>query len=171
MPPTLTIRAATPRDVPDVLQLIKDLAEYERDPGAVDATEASLHAAMFERGAGPGQPRGCEVLMGEVDGVVQGFAMFFHNFSSWRGKPGLYLEDLFVRPACRGVGLGDALLRACAAIAVERGCPRMEWIVLNWNTPAIGFYERLHAKPLSDWTVFRLDGEALKTVARKDTRN
>jgi GNAT superfamily N-acetyltransferase len=167
MPPSLTIRPATPADVPLVLRLIKDLAEYERDPGAVDATQASLHAAMFERGAGPGQPRGCEVLIGEVDGEAQGFAMFFHNFSSWRGRPGLYLEDLFVRPACRGCGLGAALLRACAAIAVARGCPRMEWIVIDWNEPAIGFYEKLGAKPLSDWTVFRLDGEALTRVASK----
>jgi ribosomal protein S18 acetylase RimI-like enzyme len=162
---SLAIRPATPSDVPLILQLIKDLAEYERDPGAVDATYVSLHEALFERGAGPGTPRGCEVLIGEVDGVPQGFAMFFHNFSSWRGRSGLYLEDLFVRPACRGVGLGEALLRACAKIAVERGCPRMEWIVIDWNTPAIGFYERLGAKPLSEWTVFRLDGKTLAQVA------
>jgi GNAT superfamily N-acetyltransferase len=165
MPHSLSIRPATPADVPLILELIKDLAEYERDPGAVDATPQMIHDALFTRGAGPNQPRACEVLIGEVDNQPQGFAMFFHNFSSWRGRAGLYLEDLFVRPAFRGCGLGDALLRAVARIAVERGCPRMEWIVLDWNTPAIGFYEKLGAKPLSEWTVFRLDGEALARVA------
>ena len=106
-----------------------------------------------------------EVLIGEVEGVAQGFALFFHNFSTFEGRPGLYLEDLFVRPAARGAGLGKALLAALAKLAVERGCARFEWWVLDWNTPSIGFYKALGARAMDDWTVMRVDGAALTALA------
>ncbi len=154
--PSLTIRPATPADVPLILTLIRELAEYEREPGAVVATEGQLRDHLF--GASPY----AQCVMGEVDGVVQGFALYFHNFSTWRGRPGLYLEDLFVRPPARGAGLGKALFRHLARLAVERGCARMEWAVLDWNEPAIGFYKRMGATALAEWTVWRLTGEALE---------
>lgn len=158
--PTLAVRPATPADVPFILALIRELAEYERAPQEARATPDLLHDALF------GPRPACEALVGEIDGTPQGIAVFFHNFSTWTGRRGVYLEDLFVRPAARGAGLGQALLRRVAAIAVERGCPRMEWLVIDWNTPAIGFYESLGAKPLAEWTIHRLSGEALAAAAR-----
>lgn len=156
---TLNVRPAREEDVPEILAFIRELAEYERAPGEVEATEALLREALF--GAAPA----CEAMIGEVDGVAQGFALFFHNFSTWKGRRGVYLEDLFVRPAARGVGLGEALLRDVARIAVARGCPRFEWSVLDWNEPAIGFYRKLGAVRMEEWTVHRLSGDALTRAA------
>lgn len=157
---TVRTRSATPADVPLILALIRELAEYERAPQEAVATEPLLRDALFS-------PRpGCEALIGEVDAIPQGFALFFHNFSTWKGKRGLYLEDLFVRPSARGVGLGKALFAHVARIAVERGCPRMEWAVLDWNTPAIDFYRSMGAVAMDEWTTYRLKDEALKNSAR-----
>ena len=156
----MTIRHAEPADVPLIASLIRELAEYERDPGAAKATDEDLHRALF------GDRPVAECLIGEVEGVAQGMALFFANFSTWTGRQGIYLEDLFVRPEARGKGLGKGLLRAVAAIAGERGCARMEWAVIDWNEPAIGFYRALGARPMDQWTVWRLDGEALGEVAR-----
>ncbi len=139
--------------------MIRELAEYEREPQSAEATVPMITEALF--GAKPA----CEALMGEVDGGVQGFALFFHNFSTWKGRRGVYLEDLYVRPAARGAGLGKALFGAVAKIAVQRGCPRMEWSVLDWNTPAIEFYKRMGAVAMSEWTVHRLTGDALRRAA------
>lgn len=157
--PSITIRPATPADVPLIRSLIKELAEYEKDPDAAKATDQQLHDAHF----GP-RPI-AESLIGEVDGVAQGFALFFHNFSTWEGKRGVYLEDLFVRPASRGVGLGKALFTHVARLAVERGCARYEWAVLDWNTPAIEFYKAHGARAMDEWTVYRLEGAALRSAA------
>lgn len=160
--PTLHVRAARPADVPLIVSLIRELAEYERAPQEARATDALIHDALF------GRPPACEALIGEADGTPEGFALFFHNFSTWKGRRGLYLEDLFVRPAARGKGLGAMLLRRVANIALERGCPRMEWAVLDWNTPAIEFYRRLGAAPMDEWTVYRLAGDALTRTAAGD---
>ena len=160
LPPGITIRSAGPADVPLILRLIRDLAEYEREPLAVVATEELLHRHLF----GDGAPA-AECLIGEVDGTPQGFALFFSNFSTWVGWPGLYLEDLFVRPEARGRGLGKALLSAVARAGANRGCKRLDWSVLNWNEAAIGFYKSLGARPLSGWTVYRLSGDALTRLA------
>ncbi len=157
---TLSIRPATPADLPLIAELIRALAEYEKLAHEVRFDEAILAAKLF----GP-RPY-AEVIIGEVDGTAQGFALFFHNFSTFEGKPGVYLEDLFVRPAARGSGLGKALLAELARIAVERDCARLEWSVLDWNEPAIGFYKALGAKPMDEWTVFRVDGTALETLAQ-----
>ena len=157
---TVTIRAAVPADLPLICTLIRDLAEYERLAHEVRFDEAGLGQYLF----GP-RPM-AEVLIGEVDGAAQAFALFFHNFSTFEGKPGLYLEDLFVRPEARGCGLGKALLASLAQLAVERDCARFEWSVLDWNTPSIAFYEALGARSMSDWTVMRVDGDALMTLAK-----
>lgn len=160
-PSAITIRPATPDDVPLILALIRELAEYERAPQDAVATVELIHESLFGRGVGNG-PGGigrgasAECVIGEIGGTAQGFALFFHNYSTWKGRSGLYLEDLFVRPAARGHGLGKALLVHLARIARERGCARMEWAVLDWNTPAIEFYEALGAKPMSEWTIFRM---------------
>jgi GNAT superfamily N-acetyltransferase len=161
------IRSATRADLPLILTFIRDLAEYEREPQAVQATEALLDQHLF----GPGFGRGpvAECLIAELDGTPQGFAVFFHNFSTWKARPGLYLEDLFVRPAARGRGVGKALLQHLARLAVSRGCARFEWAVLDWNTPAIDFYKAAGAVPLDEWMVFRLTGEALQTLASSPT--
>jgi GNAT superfamily N-acetyltransferase len=156
---SIRTRPASPGDVPLIVSLIRELAEYERSPQEAVATHDLIHQALF------GQPAACEALIGEIDGRGEGFALFFHNFSTWTGRRGLYLEDLFVRPAARGQGLGAALLRRVAQIAVERGCPRLDWAVLDWNTPAIRFYERLGAKAMGEWTIFRLAGPALRNLA------
>jgi GNAT superfamily N-acetyltransferase len=156
----LLIRGATAADVPELLRLIGELAEYERLRHQVVASEAQLAAALF----GP-RPE-AEALLAELDGAPAGFALFFHNFSTFLGRRGLYLEDLFVRPAFRRRGVGRALLVQLARLAVERGCGRFEWSVLDWNQPAIDFYRSLGAEPLSDWTVFRLTGDALVRAAR-----
>ncbi len=157
---TLTIRFATRDDLPLIGQFIRDLADYER---LADAVRFDLEA-MGDRLFGP-RPY-AEVLIGEIDGLAQGFALFFHNFSTFEGKPGVYLEDLFVRPEARGSGLGKALLKKLAAIAVERDCARLEWWVLDWNEPAIAFYRSFGAQPMDEWTTFRVDGPALLQMAK-----
>ena len=155
----LQIRSATDADVPIILSLIRELAEYEREPNAVVASEAGLREVLF--GAKPS----AEVLLGLEEGEPVGFAVFFHNFSTWLGRPGLYLEDLFVRPEKRGKGYGRAFLERLAQIAKERGCGRMEWAVLDWNEPAIQFYRKLGAQPMDEWTVFRLTGDGIAKLA------
>lgn len=152
---TPTIRTATADDVPLIARLIRALAEYEKLAHEVRFDEAVLTAKLF------GPRPFAEVVIGEVDGVAQGFALFFHNFSTFEGKPGIYLEDLFVQPEARGSGLGKALLSHLAALAVERDCARLEWSVLDWNEPAIGFYKSLGARFMDEWTVMRVDGSAL----------
>jgi GNAT superfamily N-acetyltransferase len=156
---TLSIRSASATDIPLIAQFIRDLAEYERLAHEVRFDEAVLETKLF----GP-RPY-AEVLIGEIDGAPQGFALFFHNFSTFEGKPGVYLEDLFVRPEARGAGLGKALLKKLAAIAGERDCARLEWSVLDWNEPAIQFYKALGAKPMDEWTIYRVDGTALAKLA------
>jgi GNAT superfamily N-acetyltransferase len=158
-PAPVTIRAATSDDTPLILAFIRDLAEYERLLDRVVATEAGLRQAIF----GP-RPY-AEVAIAEVDGRPVGFALFFHTFSTFLGQPGLYLEDLYVRPEARGRGVGRALLVHLARLAAERGCGRVEWAVLDWNAPAIGFYERLGARPNAEWTVYRLSGAPLAALA------
>lgn len=153
--PAVRIRAAEASDLPLIASLIHDLADYEKLAHDVRFDEEELGRNIF--GARPY----AEVIMGEVDETVQGFALFFHNFSTFEGKAGLHLEDLFVRPAARGAGLGAALFQHLAALAVERDCARLEWNVLDWNTPAIGFYEKLGGQAMTDWTGMRLDGERL----------
>lgn len=156
---TLTIRPAIEPDAATILRFVRELAEYEREPDAVKATEEMLGQALF------GPDPAAEALIAEADGVAVGFALFFHNFSTWTGRRGVYLEDLYVTPDARGSGAGKALLAALAKLAVERGCARFEWAVLDWNEPAIGFYQSLGAKPMDEWTVFRLDGDALAKLA------
>lgn len=160
MSSSLTIREATRADVPVVLEFIRALAEYERLSHEVVATEELLTSALF--GARPV----AEVLIAALDDEPAGFALYFHNFSTFLGRPGIYLEDLFVDPELRGNGIGRALLQRLASIAVERGCGRLEWSVLDWNEPAIGFYRRLGAEPMDEWTVNRLSGDALLRLAR-----
>ena len=155
----IRIVPATESDVPQILELIKGLAEYERLSHAVEATEDRLRRTLFgERPAG-------EVWLAFVDGECAGFALFFTNYSTFLAKPGLYLEDVFVKPHLRRKGIGLALLKKLAAIARERDYGRMEWSVLDWNEPAINFYKKLGAVPLDEWTMFRLTGEALGNFA------
>ncbi len=156
---SVRIRPATPQDVPLLCQLIRDLAAYEQLEHECRVTPQGLHDAIF------GPRPSAKALVGELSGVPEGFALYFTNFSTFLAKPGIYLEDLFVRPHARGSGLGKALLSTLARIAVDQGCGRVEWSVLDWNEPAIGFYKRLGAVPMSEWTVFRLTGEALRDVA------
>ena len=158
----ITIRPATIDDVPLIRQLIAELADYEKLAHAAVSTDDDLRAQLF--GAHPA----AEVLIGEVDGEPAGFALFFHNFSTFLGKRGLYLEDLFVRPAFRGAGLGRHLMAALARIALQRDCGRFEWSVLDWNQPAIDFYRRLGATGMEEWTVQRLEGAALHALAARD---
>ena len=155
----IAIRPAVAADIPLILELIRALGEYERLAHEVVATEAGLHEQLF--GAKPA----AEVLIGEVDGQPAGFALFFHNFSTFLAKPGLYLEDVFVRPEQRGAGLGKALMVELARIAVARGCGRFEWSVLDWNQPSIDFYRSLGAVGMDEWTVQRVGGEALQRLA------
>ncbi len=156
---TQTIRAAAPADLPLIAALIRELADYEKLADAVRFDPAVLGEYLF----GP-RPM-AEVVIAEAAGEAQGFALFFHNFSTFEGRPGIYLEDLFVRPQARGHGLGKALLAHLAGLAVARGCARLEWSVLDWNAPAIGFYRKLGAEPMDAWTVMRLDGAALAQMA------
>lgn len=156
---SLTIRLAARSDVPLILHFIRGLAEYERLPHAVVATESLLAEQLF------GEHPGAEVLIAEWDGVPAGFALFCHNFSTFLGRRGLWLEDLYVEPEQRGRGIGKRLLARLAAIAVERGCGRLEWSVLDWNTEAIGFYRSLGAEAMDEWTTFRVTGEALVQLA------
>jgi GNAT superfamily N-acetyltransferase len=153
------IREATEEDVPLILSLIRELAEYEKLSDEVVATEDGLRDSMF------GERRYAEVFIAEHDGAPAGFALFFHNFSTFLGKPGLYLEDLYVKPAFRGAGIGKKLLVRLASLAVGRGCGRLEWWVLDWNEPAIGFYRSVGAEPMDDWTVYRVSGSALEDLA------
>ena len=155
----VTIRAARLNEIGTVLQFIRELAEYEHLQHQCVATEEGLRDSLF----GP-RPY-AEVVFACVDAEPVGFALFFHNFSTFLGKPGIYLEDLYVRPAMRGGGVGRRLLEWLAALAVERGCGRLEWAVLDWNAPSIGFYRNLGAVPMDDWTVFRLTGDALTNLA------
>lgn len=156
---TPTIRPATCTDLPLIAQFIRDLAAYEKLSHEVRFDEAVLADRLF--GARPY----AEVIIGELDGTPQGFALFFHNFSTFEGRPGIYLEDLFVRSEARGSGLGKALLSHLAKLAVERDCARLEWWVLDWNRPSIGFYQSLGAKLMDEWTVMRVDGAALTQLA------
>ena len=158
-PENFQIRPAAVEDVPIILQLIRDLATYERAPDEVTATEEQLVDVLF--GARPA----AEVLLAFEGESPVGFAVFFHNFSTWLGRPGLYLEDLFVKPEKRGKGYGRALLVELAKIARDRGCGRMEWAVLNWNEPAIEFYHALGATPMDEWTVFRLTRDGIARLA------
>lgn len=162
--PALHIRAAQLSDVPQILAFIRELAEYEREPDAVVATEALLAQQLF------GKHPGAEVLIAEQDDVPAGFALFFHNFSTWKGRRGLWLEDLFVRPQFRDAGIGLALMQHLARIAVRRDCGRFEWSVLDWNTPSIDFYRRLGAVGMDEWTTQRLDGDALLALAAEPER-
>ncbi|HEY0767697.1 MAG TPA: GNAT family N-acetyltransferase [Steroidobacteraceae bacterium] len=156
---TLTIRPATAPDLPQVLAFIRELAVYEHLEHQVVATEADLATALF----GP-RPY-AEVVFACLDGAAVGFALFFHNFSTFLGKPGIYLEDLFVRPEARGFGIGRRLLAWLARTTLERGCARLDWAVLDWNEPSIGFYRSLGAIAQDDWTTFRLSGAALQRLA------
>lgn len=153
------IRSATPDDLPVIAQLILSLAEYERLADRAVAKESDLREYLF------GERRYAEVLMAEDHGAVVGFALFFHNFSTFGGRPGIYLEDLFVVPEARGKGHGKALLCALAQLAVERNCCKVEWSVLNWNTPSIEFYESLGARPMDEWSVYRLGEDAFMRLA------
>jgi GNAT superfamily N-acetyltransferase len=157
------IRTATIADVPIILELIKALATYERAPDEVTTDEKGLAEILF------GKKPAAEVLLAFEDDKAVGFAVFFHNFSTWLGRPGLYLEDLFVRPEDRGKGYGRALLVRLAKIARDRGCGRMEWAVLDWNEPAINFYRKLGAKPMHEWTVFRLAPNDISELADSST--
>ncbi|HEV3101990.1 MAG TPA: GNAT family N-acetyltransferase [Candidatus Dormibacteraeota bacterium] len=156
---SVQIRPATRDDVSAIAELIRGLARYEKLENDVVMTEALLDKALF------GDRQYAEVLLAEEDGGPVGFALFFHNFSTFLGRPGIYLEDLFVLPEHRGRGIGRRLLTHLAQIAVERDCGRLEWSVLDWNRDAIGFYERIGARPNSEWTVYRLTGEALTGLA------
>ncbi|WP_349779783.1 GNAT family N-acetyltransferase [Xanthomonas sp. WHRI 7065] len=157
--PVLQIRAATPDDVALLHELITALAVYEREPDAVKASPQDLRASLFGEGAT------AHALICEQAGQALGFAVYFFNYSTWLGRNGLYLEDLFVRPQARGQGAGLALLRHLARLAVQRGCGRFEWSVLDWNQPAIDFYQAAGARPMDGWTVYRLDGERLAAFA------
>src|SRR5512142_918259 len=156
----LNMRPAVPDDIPLILQLIRELAEYEREPQAAVATAADL----MRDGWGPEPKFRC--LIAEWDGAPAAFALYFWNYSTWQGRPGLYLEDLFVRPAFRGRGIGKALLVELAQIAVRENCGRFVWQVLDWNTPAIDFYKALGANVMSEWLTMRVEGEALEKLAK-----
>lgn len=155
------IRLAAREDVPTILALIRELAEYERAPHEVVTTQEQLQENLF--GAHPA----AEVLIGEEGGAAVGFALFFHNFSTWMGRRGLYLEDLFIKPEVRGKGYGRALLVRLAQLARERECGRMEWAVLKWNEPAIQFYHKLGARPNEEWTIFRLTRDGIARLAEE----
>ena len=163
MQPHFEIRPAVVEDVPAILELIRELATYERAPNEVTATEEQLVDVLF------GKRPAAEVLLAFEGKAPVGFAVFFHNFSTWLGRRGLYLEDLFIKPEKRGKGYGRALLVDLAKIALDRGCGRMEWAVLNWNEPAIKFYRTLGAKPMDEWTVFRLTRDGIARLAQSES--
>lgn len=160
MIPSLDVRPAVETDVPVLLRLIRELADYEKLTDLVVASEETLLQTLF------GETRVAEALVGHVGGEPAGMAIYFQNYSTFLAKPGLYLEDLYVQPAHRGKGLGKALITAVARIAVERGCGRYEWTVLDWNTPAIEFYEKLGAEMKDEWRIMRVTGPALEQMAR-----
>lgn len=153
-----SLRLATVQDTALILEFIKELADYEKMSDQVVATEELLHDTLFEQ-------KKAEVLIGEYQGNPVAFALFFHNFSTFLGRPGIYLEDLYVKKEYRGMGFGKKILKALAELAKERGCGRLEWSCLNWNTSSIGFYKKLGSIPMDEWTVFRLQGEALDRMA------
>lgn len=155
----VTVRRASISDVPLILAFIKELAEYERLAHSVEATEKDLRRTLF------GERPEAEVLIGELNGEPVGLALFLSNYSTFKGRSGVYLEDLYVRPHARGCGMGKALLHEVARVARKRGCVRMEWAVLDWNAPAIKFYQSLGAEPLGDWTVYRLAADAIGRLA------
>ena len=159
---TVTIRPATPDDVPTMLGFIRDLAVFEKQPDAVETTDAMLRDALF------GTHPAAEALVADIDGRAVGFAIFYLTFSTWTGKRGIWLDDLYIAPEARGAGAGAALLKAIAGIAVDRGYARFEWWVLDWNTPAIDFYRAKGAIAQDEWTVQRVDGPALRTLAGRD---
>ena len=163
LPAEFEIRPARVEDVTIILELIRDLATYERAPDEVTATKEQLVDVLF------GERPAAEVLLAFEGKSPVGFAVFFHNFSTWLGRPGLYLEDLFVKPEKRGKGYGRALLVDLAKIARDRGCGRMEWAVLDWNEPAIKFYRALGAKPMEEWTVFRLTRDGIARLAQPES--
>lgn len=154
----ITFRFAEEKDVPVILGFIKELADYEKMLDEVIADEALLREWIFEK-------KKAEVIFALIDGKEAGFALFFHNFSTFLGRAGIYLEDLYVKPAHRGKGLGKGLLKQLAKIATERGCGRLEWSCLDWNKPSIDFYLSLGATPMNDWTVYRLTGDTLRKMA------
>jgi GNAT superfamily N-acetyltransferase len=158
-PMNAILRPAQVDDVPQILAFILELAEYERLAHTVTATEDLLRQSLF------GPKPAAEAIIASVDGVDVGWALFFTNFSTFNGLPGLYIEDLYVKPELRGQGIGKALLKRVATLAVERGCGRVEWAVLDWNEPSIQFYKSLEAKPMDEWTTYRLTGESLKNLA------
>ena len=160
----MPIREATPADVPEILAMIHELADYEKAPHEVVATPGLLREALF----GPDPAVYALIAEDEANGGVIGFALWFRNFSTWLGRHGVYLEDLYVRPSHRGHGYGKALLQELARIAVERGYGRFEWWVLDWNTPAIDFYRSIDAVPMDEWTVYRVTGEPLRRLAAVD---
>ena len=155
---TVSIRPAARADVPTILRFVRELAEFEREPDAVEATAPMLERALFEEHA-------AEAVIAERDGAPVGFALFFHNFSTWTGRKGLYLEDLYVTSEARGSGVGRALLRHLAALAAARNCARFEWAVLDWNQPAIDFYTSQGATMQADWRIERVSGKALARLA------
>lgn len=157
----VTIRRATRADAPIIFSLIRELAEYEKLMDTFTGSEALIREHLFPD---PGPAR-AESLIGEIDGKPEGYAVFFHTFSTFLAKPGMFLEDIYVRPGARGAGLGRALLTHVARLAVERGCARMEWMVLDWNEPAIGFYKKLGATALDEFTMFRLGERGLRELA------
>ena len=153
-----TIRFAEKKDIPTVLSFIKELAEYEKMSNEVTATEEILHDSLFNK-------KSAEVLLGEYDSKPVGFALFFHNFSTFLGRPGIYLEDLYIQPHMRGKGFGKILLSCLAKLALERNCGRLEWWCLDWNEPSIKFYKKIGAMPMDDWTVYRISGKTLIDLA------
>lgn len=157
--PRLEVRAACPSDVATILRFIHGLAEYERAPDAVEATEESVRQTIFGDGAT------VHAVIAELEGKPIGFAVYFFNYSTWQGRNGLYLEDLYVMPEHRGMGAGKALLKRLARIALEKGCGRFEWSVLDWNEPSIRVYESIGAKPQTEWVRYRLEGESLRSFA------
>lgn len=158
MDTTFAFRDAERKDVPLILQFIKEIAAYEKMSDQVIADEATLETWIFDK-------EKAEVFFAMEDGKEIGFALYFHNFSTFVGRGGIYLEDVYIRPEYRGKGYGKAILKKLAAIAVERGCGRMEWVCLDWNQPSIDFYLSLGAQPMSDWTLYRLTGDALTQLA------
>lgn len=157
----MALRPAAEADLDTIIELVHALAEYEREPDAVKLTRDELRLHLF------GPRPFAEVILAETEARASaGFALFFHNYSTWEGKPGIYLEDLFVRPELRGHGYGKALLRELARLAVERGCGRLEWSVLDWNAPSIAFYKAMGAEAMDEWTVYRMAGDALFTLAK-----
>jgi GNAT superfamily N-acetyltransferase len=161
--PRIRIEAATPDDIPLIMDLIRELAEYEREPESAQATADQLHAALF------GDRPAAEAMIARFDGEPAGWAVWFQTFSTWTGKPGLWLEDLFVRPAYRRAGVGKALLVYLAQVCVERDYGRFEWSVLDWNEPALEFYRSLGAVGMDEWTIHRVTGEALRRLAQPGT--